>query len=188
MSESLNGKVAVVTGASQGIGEAVAARFAEAGARLVLSELLQDSEQRLRAVAERINRAHPDADAQLAITDVTEPSACDALMDLAVEHFKGALHLFTQTLAIELAEEGIRVNGVAPAMVESEFGRRGLEQIAQRDGISVEQAATRRDADIPLQRQAEAEEVADAFLYLAGPGASYVTGTWLDINGGLLLR
>jgi NAD(P)-dependent dehydrogenase (short-subunit alcohol dehydrogenase family) len=41
---------------------------------------------------------------------------------------------------------------------------------------------------IPLGRQATAREVADGFLYLASPASSYVTGTWLDVNGGLLLR
>jgi NAD(P)-dependent dehydrogenase (short-subunit alcohol dehydrogenase family) len=265
MPGSLTGKTAVVTGASQGIGEAVARRFAEAGARLVLTELTEDSAGELRAVAARIAARHPDSHAVSTITDVTDPAACDALIALAIEYHggldvlahatavgqklgptveltpgewdrimavnakgafllcrsaiphlprpggaivftgsytglvgqlnraaycasKGALRLFTQSLAIELAAEGIRVNGVAPAFVESELGRRGLEAIAAREGISLEEARARRDSWIPLRRQADALEVAEAFLYLASPASSYVTGTWLDVNGGAVLR
>ena len=40
----------------------------------------------------------------------------------------------------------------------------------------------------PRLDQATAEEVAEAFFYLASPQASYITGTWLDVNGGLVLR
>jgi 3-oxoacyl-[acyl-carrier protein] reductase len=89
---------------------------------------------------------------------------------------------------MELAGEGIRVNGVAPAFVESELGRRGLEAIAQRDGISLQEAQARRDSAIPLRRQADAAEVADTFLYLATTASSYVSGTRLDVNGGVVLR
>lgn len=262
---SLAGKVAVVTGASQGIGEAVAWRFAEAGAQLVLSDLDPATEPTLTAVADAIRAAHPGAAPVVAITDVTDPDACDALMTLAVEthghldvlahatavgqpetpggdisldtwnrvmsvnatgsfllarsalaHLtkpggaivftgsytgltgqkgraaysasKGALRLFTQSLALDVAADGIRVNGVAPALVESELVRKGMEAIAARDGISVDEAVARRDAGIPLGRQAEASEVADAFVYLASDAASYITGTWLDVNGGVTLR
>jgi len=65
---------------------------------------------------------------------------------------------------------------VAPAFVESELGRRGLEMIAGEEGISLEEAQARRDSGIPLSRQADAPEVAEAFLYLASPASSYVTG------------
>jgi NAD(P)-dependent dehydrogenase (short-subunit alcohol dehydrogenase family) len=262
---SLAGKTAVVTGASQGIGEAVARRFAEAGARLVLSELAEDSVGGLRVVSAGIAAAHPGSQPVSTITDVTDPDACDALIALAIDHHggldvlahatavgqklgstveltpeewdrimavnakgafllcrsaiphlprpggtivftgsysglvgqvdraaycasKGALRLFTQSLALELAGDGIRVNGVAPAFVESELGRRGLEAIAAREGISPEEAQARRDSRIPLRRQADAREVAEAFLYLASSASSYVTGTWLDVNGGVVFR
>jgi NAD(P)-dependent dehydrogenase (short-subunit alcohol dehydrogenase family) len=64
----------------------------------------------------------------------------------------------------------------------------GLEQAAEQAGITVEEAHRKRDATVPLGRQATAEEVAEAFFYLASPQASYITGTWLDVNGGLVLR
>lgn len=101
---------------------------------------------------------------------------------------KGALRLFTQSLALELARDGIRVNGVAPALVESAMGQQVLEATAAAEGATIEEARARRDASIPLGRQATAREVADAFLYLATPASSYVTGIWLDINGGGVVR
>jgi len=260
----LTDKAAVVTGASQRIGEAVARRLAQAGACLVLSELTADSADALQAVAADIAARYPDAHVST-ITDVTDPNGCDALIALALEHHRsvdvlahatavgqrlgptveltleewdrimavnargafllsrgtiphltrpggaivftgsytglvgqreraaysasrGALRSFTQSLAMELAHEGIRVNGVAPAFVESELGRRGVEAIAQRDGISLQEAQARRDSAIPLRRQADAAEVAEAFLYLATSASSYVTGTWLDVNGGVVPR
>jgi NAD(P)-dependent dehydrogenase (short-subunit alcohol dehydrogenase family) len=79
----------VVTGASQGIGEAVARRFAEAGARLVLSELAEDSVGQLRAVSVSIAAAYPGSQPASTITDVTDPDACDALIPLATEHHGG---------------------------------------------------------------------------------------------------
>jgi NAD(P)-dependent dehydrogenase (short-subunit alcohol dehydrogenase family) len=98
------------------------------------------------------------------------------------------LRLFTQSLALELAPQGIRVNGVAPAYVESALVRLGLERAAEQAGITVEKARLKRDATIPRGRQAMAEEVTEAFFYLASPQASYITGTWLDVNGGLVVR
>jgi NAD(P)-dependent dehydrogenase (short-subunit alcohol dehydrogenase family) len=69
--------------------------------------------------------------------------------------------------------------GVCPA---------GAEARQAREGISVAQAQANRDAGIPLGRQADPLEIADAFVYLASPVAAYITGTWLDINSGVILR
>ena len=55
-------------------------------------------------------------------------------------------------------------------------------------GKSVDEIRAMRNAAIPLRRQATGREIADAVLYLASPAAAYVTGTCLDINGGVVLR
>jgi len=47
----------------------------------------------------------------------------------------------------------------------------------------VEAAQAHRDSAIQLRRQADAPEVAEAFLYLTSSASSYVTGSWLDVNG-----
>lgn len=101
---------------------------------------------------------------------------------------KGALRAFTHSLAIELARDGITVNGVAPAHVEAAMNDAALERTAESTGRSVDEVRRERDSGIPLGRQASAHEVALAMQYLASPAASYITGSWLDINGGVLLR
>jgi NAD(P)-dependent dehydrogenase (short-subunit alcohol dehydrogenase family) len=86
---------------------------------------------------------------------------------------KGALDTMTIGLSKELAEKGIRVNGVRPGLIESDFhlyappGR--LERMRP---------------TVPMQRSGTAAEVAAAVLWLASPEASYVTGTFIDVTGG----
>jgi len=83
----------------------------------------------------------------------------------------------TRALARELAKDGILVNAVAPGAIET-----GL--IA---GDTPEGRA-RRIRTIPLGRVGRPEEVAAAIAFFVGPGADYITGQVLDVNGGLLMR
>jgi len=85
----LGGKVAIVTGAGGGIGAAAAARFARAGARLLLAEL----DPHKGAATEASVRAL-GADGRFVETDVTEPAAVERMAALAVEHFGGIDILF----------------------------------------------------------------------------------------------
>ena len=64
----------------------------------------------------------------------------------------------------------------------------GLRAVAADAGITAEEARARRDGAIPLGRPAALREIADAMAYLTSPQAAYITGTILDINGGVLLR
>jgi 3-oxoacyl-[acyl-carrier protein] reductase len=83
----------------------------------------------------------------------------------------------TRSLARELGARGITVNSVAPGFIATDMT----------DGLP-EAARTALLASIPLGRLGQAEEVASAVVFLASPQASYITGTELHVNGGMLMN
>ena len=87
---------------------------------------------------------------------------------------KGAIDSFTIGLAREVATEGIRVNAVAPGLIET-----GLHAAHGAPDRLARLAST-----IPMQRPGTALEVAEAVLWLLSPAASYTTGAILEIGGG----
>jgi NAD(P)-dependent dehydrogenase (short-subunit alcohol dehydrogenase family) len=87
---------------------------------------------------------------------------------------KGAIDSFTVGLAREVASEGIRVNAVAPGIIET-----GLHAAGGAPG-----RVHRMAASVPMQRPGTAEEVAEGVLWLLSPAASYTTGAILEIGGG----
>lgn len=87
---------------------------------------------------------------------------------------KGAIDSLTIGLSKEVAGEGIRVNAVAPGLIDTEIHASG----GQPDRIARMQSA------IPIGKAGTADEVADTILYLLSEQASYVTGTILRVSGG----
>ena len=87
---------------------------------------------------------------------------------------KGAIDTLTVGLAREVAQEGIRVNAVAPGLVQTD-----IHTDAGDPGRPARLAQT-----IPLGRAGTPEEIAEGVIWLLSPAASYVTGTILDIGGG----
>lgn len=88
---------------------------------------------------------------------------------------KGAIDSLTRGAAIELSSQGIRVNGVRPALIDTDIHSLGGEP------NRIERLKTK----IPLQRGGTPEEVAAAIFWLASEQASFVTGTFIDVSGGL---
>jgi 3-oxoacyl-[acyl-carrier protein] reductase len=86
---------------------------------------------------------------------------------------KGALIALTRSLAKELGPSGIRVNCVAPGVIKTDMNR-DLDGDALRDLVG----------RTPLGRLGEASDVADALVFLAGEGASFITGQVLGVDGG----
>ncbi|MEO8686519.1 MAG: SDR family oxidoreductase, partial [Devosia sp.] len=87
---------------------------------------------------------------------------------------KGAIDSFTVGLALEVAGEGIRVNGVRPGIIATDIHATGGDpDRAQRMGPS-----------LPIPRPGTAEEVARAILWLLSDEASYTTGSVINVTGG----
>jgi 3-oxoacyl-[acyl-carrier protein] reductase len=89
---------------------------------------------------------------------------------------KAALFGFTKSVARELASRSITVNALAPGFIETDMTS-GLD----------EQWRTNVLKSIPMNRFGQADDIADAALFLAGPGARYITGQILTVDGGMVM-
>ena len=91
---------------------------------------------------------------------------------------KGAITAFTRSLAVNLAEKTIRVNQVAPGpvwtpLIPSTFDKENVESFGE---------------DTPLKRPGQPVELAEAYVFLASDGATYITGQTIHINGGQIVN
>jgi NAD(P)-dependent dehydrogenase (short-subunit alcohol dehydrogenase family) len=100
---------------------------------------------------------------------------------------KAALALLGQTMALELAADGIRVNSVAPGNMLTDMHREHVEGLAARDGVSFDAALDQVRASVPLGRHGTPDDVGDAVAWLVSERAAYVTGQTVAVNGGILL-
>jgi NAD(P)-dependent dehydrogenase (short-subunit alcohol dehydrogenase family) len=245
MSGSVEGKVAIVTGAAQGIGNAIGKGLAAEGARIVVADLnraeeaaaefddgvgitvdVADEAQVERMAQEVVDRCgqidilvnNAGLYASLAMRPFTEIPVDEwrQVMDVnglsmflttraVVPHMreqgggrivnissgtpfrgvpfllhyvtsKGAIVALTRALAKELGRDDVLVNCVAPGFTMSEGVRQHPEVIEALRDVSVS-ART-------LQRDQEPEDVVGAVVFLCGPGASFVTGQTIVIDGG----
>ncbi len=97
---------------------------------------------------------------------------------------KGAIHALTRAMALDHADQKIRVNSVSPGSVRTPI----LELAARTyggEGVSVEQAFQRFGAAHPIGRIGEPEEVAELVAFLASDKAGFITGSDYRIDGGL---
>jgi len=242
----LTGKTAIVTGSSQGIGQATAEALHAAGANVVIN-YFEDREGKNRELAEKVcldlgDRAiplgadvrHTDQLDHLVAKTVGSFGSLDILVNnagilrdrsfkkmspqewadvidtnltgvfncckSAVEHLseggtiinmaslsavtgffgqanyataKAGVIAFTKVLSKELARKNIRVNAVAPGVVDTEMGKSIPEENRK---IML--------ANVPLGRFAEPSEIADVIVFLASDMSSYMTGQTLHVNGG----
>jgi len=86
---------------------------------------------------------------------------------------KAGVHGFTKALAQEVARKGITVNTIAPGYINTDMVAAVPEKVLE--GII---------AKIPVGRLGEAEEIAQAVLFLCGPNSGFITGSCLSLNGG----
>ena len=91
---------------------------------------------------------------------------------------KGGMMMLTKTVALEVADKGIRVNGIAPGAIATDMNKDMLED---------EEKKNQEEQNIPMHRIGQPEEIASVALFLASPAASYITGTTIYVDGGLTL-
>jgi NAD(P)-dependent dehydrogenase (short-subunit alcohol dehydrogenase family) len=91
-----------------------------------------------------------------------------------------------QSLAQEVATNGIRVNAVCPGDVDTPMTTRNAESRAAQLNVSLDAVVTRMIESIPVGRLASPREIAAVLLFLASPAASYITGESINIDGGQL--
>lgn len=105
-------------------------------------------------------------------TSITAYNGNETLMDYSMT--KGALTSFTRSLAINLVNKGIRVNAVAPGpvwtpLIPASFDASEVAKFGK---------------DNPMKRPAQPVELAEAYVFLASEGASFITGETIHVNGG----
>jgi len=109
-------------------------------------------------------------------TSVTAYKGSPQLLDYSAT--KGAITAFTRSLSMNLAERGIRVNGVAPGpiwtpLIPSTFD---ADEVAE------------FGSNTPMKRPGQPDEVAPAYVYLASSDAAYVSGQVIHVNGGTVVH
>ena len=92
----------------------------------------------------------------------------------------------SKSLANELASSGILVNTVCPGAFETERHIALAQKRAEQEGLSVEESSQKHAREIPLGRFGRPEEFADLVVFLASERASYITGTAIQIDGGVI--
>ena len=199
MNESLNfpdpglaGRNALVTGGSRGIGRAIVERLAGAGMDVTFTYLGNE------AAAQEVVSANPGLKITAVRVDARESEAARLCVELLIDRV-GTLDVLvnnagvirdnllpmlededlrevfstTKALAVEVGRRGIRVNAVAPGVIETEMSKQ-VRDLAGDEIIS----------NIVLKRYGLPSEIANAVWFLSSDLASYITGQVLSVDGG----
>jgi glucose 1-dehydrogenase len=92
---------------------------------------------------------------------------------------KGAIKMFTRTLALELAEDGINVNNIAPGMILTPMNQEASDDKEERE---------KKTKNIPMKRAGRPEEIGKLAVFLASSDSDYVTGSTYEMDGGLMRK
>ncbi|HEV2242707.1 MAG TPA: SDR family oxidoreductase [Streptosporangiaceae bacterium] len=130
-------------------------------------------------VAERSLRQHSRAIVNIASVEAHVVLASSGHPQVHYNASKGAVHMITRALAVELAPHGIRVNSICPGLTETPLAAYALATPERRASI---------EKLVPLGRVAQPGEIAAAALFLASEDASYITGEALVVDGGFMVQ
>ena len=101
---------------------------------------------------------------------------------------KAAVIRFTESLALELASDGIRVNSICPGNMATDMHWNALREEAKIQNITFEEMDKKVKETIPLGNQGKPEDIAAAVVYLASEDGAYLTGQAINVNGGCLFH
>ena len=101
---------------------------------------------------------------------------------------KAAVIRFTESVAMEMAPYGVRVNSICPGHMATEMHYAASRDEAKLRGITFEEMDRKTKASIPLGQQGTPEQYADVIMFLASKESSYITGQAINLNGGLLFN
>src|SRR5206468_3003813 len=182
--DTLHDRVAIVTGASQGIGRAIAVELARVGAHVVVcsrrAEALEPVAAAVRAEGRRaLTVGCGGGDARQVdhggARSVGAAGRTGPRGRAAHAAAKAGAAVLTQSRGAEWAKYGILVNAVAPGPVETE----GVLEVWKTPAM-IAQAAR----DVPLQRLGRPEEIAWAVIFVASDEANFMTGETVYVSGG----
>ena len=106
-----------------------------------------------------------------------------ALGQIAYATSKGAVNSFTRNASIDLGRAGVRVNAVAPGVIDD-----GMWTTAFNKGLDREKTLERMGRLVPLEKRwGAAQDIADAVAFLASDKAGYITGQVLRVDGGMIV-
>lgn len=185
----LDDEIAILTGAAGSIGAASARRFVAEGTRVVLGDLqpapLLDRVLRINVrgpflLAKHALGAMRDDGSMIITSSVVGLTSDPGIAAYATS--KHAVVGLMRTAAKEVAPRGIRVNTLHSGPVDNEF-QHAVEQ--QANGQSRADAERFFNTMIPLNRHADAAEVAAAALYLASDESAFLTGATIPLDGGM---
>lgn len=193
--EKAVGELAGRTARELGSVPAIAACNAGVNQRKDLFELSGEEFDRLLAVNTRgcflTLKAFGEAMSELAGGSlVATASIAGRMGDRYGTHYaasKAAVISLVKSFAIAFAPSRIRVNAVAPGIVDTDLLAASNEAFARIFGQSVEEIRTSREARVPLGRVGTPEDIAAAVAFLSSDDASYITGECLHVAGGQLM-
>lgn len=99
---------------------------------------------------------------------------------------RSGLSALTKTMATEFAADNVLVNALLPGHILTDRQAHLAQIAADRDGITVEAALARTGATIPMARMGRPEEVGDVIAFLCSERSSYLTGTSIQVDGGII--
>ena len=256
--KNLESRVAVITGAGQGLGEGLAKRLDKEGCKIVVADINYDNAKRVaselkEAIAVKVDVTNENEIENMVNAAVTKWGKLDilvsnagiliakALVDFPLGEWKKMIDVnltgyflsakaaakvmipnnkgniiqinsksgkkgsyknsayasakfggigLTQSLALELAEYGIRVNAICPGnLLDSPLWVDSLyEQYAKNQGLTKEEVKKKYMGQVPLGRGCTYEDVANVMVFLLSDNASYMTGQAINVTGGQEMR